>query len=492
MNDEQKAKTDTKQDEPPKSYDSQGSLVIGKKKINYKATAGWLHLYEGDKKTAELFHTYYRTTRGDVAKRPVTFVFNGGPGAASAFLHVGALGPVRTATNADGTLPAAPVRLVDNQESWLPFTDLVFVDPVGTGLSRTIKAEGVDKKADEKEDTFYWDVENDLTSLCDFISNFLSKHGRWRSPIYLAGESYGGYRTARLVRMLQEKQGVGLNGAFLISPAMEWDLLFAGRFNTLAAATRLPSLAAAARFHGRSKRAGKKEQLGNFLKRAEAYALAEYLSAFAQGPRLKAADRKAALEELSQWIGLTPEVLEAHDGRTSFMTFCRELLRDRKQVMGWYDASYAIDDPLPAAESFKGVDPTLGGIMRLYVAGANAHLRENLGLDAERKYELLSMDTNQKWQWSNKTTGDPMPAGAVEDLAVGISMNPDIKLSVVHGVYDLITPYFESKHLVEQLAQGSPIAKKIGFEVYEGGHMFYMWEKSRKAFTEDARKLIAG
>lgn len=492
MSDNDKPKTELKKDEPPKSWDSQGTLAVGKKKIDYEATAGWLHLYDGDRKRAEVFHAYYRTGRGDIAKRPLTFFFNGGPGAASAFLHVGAVGPVRVETNPNGTLQAAPVKLVDNRESWLPFTDLVFVDPVGTGLSRTLKEEGGEKKAEEKEDTFYWDVENDLTSLCDFISNFLSKHGRWRSPVYISGESYGGYRTARLVRMLQEKQGVGLSGAILVSPVFEWDALIANRFSMQAAAVRLPSFAAAARFHGRSKRAGKKEQLGAFLERAESYALAEYLPAFAQGSRLKAADRQAALAELSSWIGLSPEVLDKNDGRANFLTFCRELLRDEKKVVGWYDASYAIDDPLPAADSFKGVDPTLGGITRLYVAGANAHLRENLGVDTERKYELLNMDTNHKWQWANKATGDPVPAGATEDLAVGLTMNPAMKLCVVHGVYDLITPYFDSKYLLEQLAQGSPMAKDVDLKLYEGGHMFYMWQESRKAFADDARKLIGG
>lgn len=490
MTDKEKTASESRKDAPLKTWDSKGTLAIGRKKIAYEATAGWVHLYDGDKKKAEMFHSYYRIARTDLTKRPLTFVFNGGPGAASAFLHVGALGPVRVETNTNGTLPPAPVKLVDNRESWLPFTDLVFVDPVGTGLSRTVKDDSGEKKAEEKEDTFYWDVENDLTSLCDFIGNFLSLRGRWRSPIYITGESYGGYRAARLVRMLQEKQGVGLNGAILISPALEWDALFAGRFSTQAAATRLPSFAAAARFHGKSKRAGRKEQLHTFLGRAETYALAEYLPAFAQGARLKTADRKAALGELSAWIGLSSDLLDKHDGRASFLTFGRELLRAEKKVVGWYDASYAIDDPLPAADTFKGVDPTLGGIMRLYVAGANAQLRENLGVDIERKYELLNMDTNHKWQWANETTGDPVPAGATEDLAVGLTMNPAMKLSVVHGVYDLITPYFESKYLVEQLAQGSPMARDIGFNLYEGGHMFYMWAKSRQAFTEDARKLI--
>jgi len=265
-------------EEAAKTFDSKGSLTIGKQRIAYQATAGWQTLFKGDKKSAEMFHTYYRLGDKNAGARPVTFVFNGGPGAASAYLHVGAVGPVRVATNKDGTLPPAPAQLVSNKESWLPFTDLVFIDPIGTGLSRTIKDGGKDKDKEGKpsadDETYYWDVAKDLESLCEFISSFLSKHGRWRSPIYIAGESYGGYRSARLVRVLQEK-GVGLSGAILISPVLEWDHLFASRFNTQAAAIRLPTYAAAARFHGRSERSAAREALPTFLKRAEAYALGE-------------------------------------------------------------------------------------------------------------------------------------------------------------------------------------------------------------------------
>ncbi len=485
--------TDTKQPaanpaEPLKTYDSKGSLTVGKQRLAYQATATWLPLFVEERKKAELFHTYYRTGAKTAGERPLTFVFNGGPGAASAYLHVGAVGPVRVECNKDGTLPPAPARLVENKESWLPFTDLVFIDPIGTGLSRTVPDDKDDKKPSAGDDTYYWDVAKDLESLCEFISSFLSKHGRWRSPIYIAGESYGGYRSARLVRMLQEK-GVGLSGATLISPVLEWDNLFASRFNTLAAAIRLPSYAAAARFHGRSKQAVARESLATFLKRAETYALNDYLPAFTLGSRLAAADRKKAIADLADWTGLSPDVLERHDGRPAHLTFCRELLRDQEQVLGLYDASYATDDPLPASDSFSGVDPTLGGLDRLYVAGTNAHLRENLGVDSERQYKLLSMDVNRKWQWTNKTSGDPVPPGASDDMAVGLSMNPGMKLMIVHGLYDLITPYFDSKSFAEQLAQSSPMAGDIEFKAYEGGHMFYMWEKSRKAFTEDIRQL---
>jgi len=192
---------------------------------------------------------------------------------------------------------------------------------------------------------------------------------------------------------------------------------------------------------------------------------------------------------LSEWVGLKPEVLERHDGRPSILTFVRELLRDQEKVLGLYDASYAIDDPLPASDSFAGVDPTLGGLDRLFVGGTNAHLRENLGVDVEQQYKLLSLDVNRKWQWSNKDAGDPVPPGASEDVAVGLTMNPGMKLMVVHGLYDLVTPYLDSKHFVEQLAQSSPMAEEIAFKTYEGGHMFYMWEKSRVAFAEDVRSL---
>ncbi len=482
---------DTAADEAPKAFDSKGSLTIGKQKYAYQATAGWQSLFKAEKKSAEMFHTYYRLGQKNAATRPLTFVFNGGPGAASAYLHVGAVGPVRVESNKDGTVPPSPAKLVQNKESWLPFTDLVFIDPIGTGLSRTVPDETEDKKSKNDDETYYWDIAKDLDSICEFISGFLSKHGRWRSPIYIAGESYGGYRSARLTRILQEK-GVGLSGAILISPVLEWDHLFASRFNTQAAAIRLPTYAAAARHHGRSERTAPRESLGTFLKRAETYALGDYLTSFAMGARLSAADREKQVEILSEWIGLGPEVLERHDGRPSMMTFVRELLRDEGKVLGLYDASYAIDDPLPASDSFAGSDPTLGGLDRLYVGGTNAHLRENLGVDVERQYRLLSMDVNRKWQWSNKEAGEPMPPGGAEDVAVGLSMNPGMKLMVVHGLYDLVTPYLDSKYFVEQLAQSSPMASDVEFKTYEGGHMFYMWEKSRIAFTKDVASLYGG
>ena len=161
-------------------------------------------------------------------------------------------------------------------------------------------------------------------------------------------------------------------------------------------------------------------------------------------------------------------------------------------MVGVYDAATTSRDPLPITDSFAGVDPTLGGLNRIYAAGANAHIREGLGVESELQYELLSYAVNRRWQWRDQTTGSPVPPGATDDLAVGLAMNPSMKLMLVHGTYDLITPYFESKHLVRQLRQDSRGVSDVALRTYEGGHMFYMWERSRRAFTADAKKLITG
>jgi carboxypeptidase C (cathepsin A) len=181
--------------------------------------------------------------------------------------------------------------------------------------------------------------------------------------------------------------------------------------------------------------------------------------------------------------------LDLHDGKITFLTFCRELLRDQKKVLGWYDAAMMTEDPFPATANFEGIDPTLAGLNRVYTAGANAHIRDNLGVRSERKYELLNFEVNEKWQWRNEASGEAVPPGATDDMAAGLSMNPDMKLIIVHGLYDLVTPYFTSKFFAMHLARKSAPASKIELKNYEGGHMFYMWEKSRKAFFKDIKAL---
>lgn len=470
-------------------FKSEGSVEIAGKSVAYEAKAGWLTLYDKDEERAQIFHTYYHTAGGARADRPLTVVFNGGPGAASAYLHVGAIGPLRVKTNADGSLPPSPAQLTNNDECWLGFTDLVFIDPVGTGLShaRPKPKEGEDKdkkgggdKSDPEK--FYWDVEKDLESLCDFLDAFLSREGRWQSPIYLAGESYGGYRAGRLVRMLQEKAGIGLCGAFLISPALEWDQLFSGDFNTLTPTLLLPSLAAVAHFHGA---AGAGIDFGAFREQAEEFALKDYLGAISSG------SARRFYKKIGLTVGLPPKLIETHGGIVTMDLFIRELKKESGQVLGRYDAAMVTDDPFPASATFSGIDPTLDGMNRIFAVGANMHIRENLGVKSNNKYELLSYKVNREWQWGSSEAMSPVPPGAISDMAVAMAMNPDMKLVISHGYFDLITPYFVSEYLVRQLEQSGAKTHNLTLKHYTGGHMFYTWEASRKAFFEDVASVYA-
>ena len=243
--------------EPPAGATTTATWNGSAASLEYAASANWLVLRKKEKPAAEIFSVSYVAQPADPA-RPVMFVFNGGPGASSAFLHVGAVGPQRVDFPADGSLPAMPPHLVQNDESWLAFADLVFVDPVGTGFSRVVDDDGKPDEAkgkgkDEKngaDETEYFGQKRDLESLCEFIGRWLSGNGRWGSPVFVAGESYGGYRVARLVKMLQEDSGIGLNGAILISPALEFSALTPSDYEVLGWVDLLPTMAAAAAHHG--------------------------------------------------------------------------------------------------------------------------------------------------------------------------------------------------------------------------------------------------
>lgn len=476
---------------PTTMFESTGSVSAGGKSHSYKAKAGWLTLYEADEEKAQIFHTYYAVPTRGKKQRPLTFVFNGGPGAASAYLHVGAIGPVRVNTNPDGTLPPSPAELVNNSESWLAFTDLVFIDPVGTGLSharqssknKSEKEEGRDKSGKEAPEKAFWDVTKDLESLCEFIDAFLSREDRWASPIYVAGESYGGYRAGRMALMLQQQAGVGLSGVFLISPAIEWDYLFAGNYNSLVPALLLPSMALAAHHHGK---AGEGRSQASFKKAAETFAVTDYISAITAGTGKKMA------KEVAEYVGLSPKVLEASGSYLNLETFIRELKKKEGEVLGRYDAIMTTPDPFPSSPNFEGVDPTLDGMNRIFTTAANLHIRQNLGVESNNKYELLSYKVNQAWEWSDKTNGWSQPKGAMGDVASALSMNPEMKVIISHGYYDLITPYFVSDYLAGQIRQQGSPTDNLTLKHYPGGHMFYTWEKSRKLFFKDVMAVYNG
>jgi carboxypeptidase C (cathepsin A) len=493
-------RADSKLDhEPPRGAASAGRW----NDISYAATAQWLVLRKKEKPSAELFSVAY-VAEGSDLDRPVTFVFNGGPGASSAYLHVGAVGPQRVDFPADGTLPAMPPRLVQNDESWLAFSDLVFVDPVGTGFSRIIEKDGKKKDDDKKETSAetsgvaqepdpneYFGYKRDLESLSEFIGRWLSSNRRWGSPVFIAGESYGGYRVGRLVRILQETAGIGLNGAILISPAFEFGGLSSGDYDVLQWVDRLPTMAGAAAHHGRSRAFGSDSQLDDVRRAAEVFGTSDYVEFLTRGASMPAAERDRVLSRVADLIGLPVELVTRAEGRIPINVFARELLRDERKVLGLYDATITATDPFPDREPFGGPDPTLAGIAPAYTMAINRQLRSEIGVETDREYTLLSYEVNQEWKDDDKRHFFVPPVGATDDFRYGMALNPHVKSFIAHGHFDLVTPYYASDRLRNLMRLEPAIADRVTVRHFGGGHMFYAWEESRRAFTDAISEFFA-
>jgi carboxypeptidase C (cathepsin A) len=452
----------------------------------------WIVLRKKEKPAADIFHTYYRLADAP-APRPITFVFNGGPGAASAYLHIGGLGPQRVEFAAHGEVPPPPVRLVNNAESWIAFTDLIFIDPVGTGFSRVITSEAkpgdkdkpdAEKTLDEKE---FFGLNRDLESLGEFIERFLSKHKLWNVPVYIAGESYGGFRTAKLARRLQEKHGIGLSAAIAISPALEWALLNESDYDVLRYMDTFCVMALAASFHKRSRVFSGDEPIEIQRKGIETFATRELAHALLVGTAHDPVELARVFARAADFLGLPEELVARAHGRISFWRFAREVLRAEQKVVGFYDATITGIDPFPDREALEGPDPTFAGIERMFASGINHMLRSVIGIESERRYELLSMDVNRAWKVDEERHALDGPAGATDDLRFAMSMNPDMTVLIAHGYYDMVTPYFSSERLVEQMKLLPEQRAKLFIRHFGGGHMFYTWDESRKSFRDWAK-----
>jgi carboxypeptidase C (cathepsin A) len=482
--------------QPPSGAETTGTWTGGTTPIEYTATGKWIVLRKKEKPAAEIFSVSYVAKNGD-DDRPVTFVFNGGPGASSAYLHLGVVGPKRVDFPPDGTLPELPPRLVENEASWIGFTDLVFVDPVGTGFSRIIEIEKKDDNKEKKEEAAdpkeYFGQKRDLESLSEFMSRWLSEHGRWGSPVFIAGESYGGYRVGRMMRMLQEATGIGLNGAILISPALEITPLSPTDYDAASWIDRLPTMAAAAAHHGRSRAFPAGTPLDEVLREAEAFATGEYGTFLARGASMPEDERTGVLSRLADLVGLPLDLVTRADGRVSIRTFTRELLRDDRKVLGLYDATITATDPFPDRDPFEGPDPTLSGIGPAYTMGINRLLRSEIGVETEREYTVLNYETFLAW----RNDGDQqhfftLPVGAADDFRYGMSLNPHLKAFITHGRYDLVTPYFASDRLRNLMRLDPEMVDRLTVHHFGGGHMFYAWETSRREFTAAIADFVAG
>lgn len=468
----------------------------------YQATCDWITLKKDEKPAAKIFYTYYQKLddkKQPIEDRPVCFAFNGGPGAASVFLHMGGLGPKRVVFSEEGGTPAGPSKFVDNENSWLEFTDLVFVDPVGTGFSHFVKGEDkkekeakseVPKESEKEDENQYFAIQKDLESLGEFVQRFLSLYKIWGDPVFIAGESYGGYRVAKLAKQLQESNGITLSGAILISPALEWYFLEKSDYDVLGWANALPSMAVSAHFHGKGKALPSNEPWEKVMPLAEKYCDEKLIPFLAKGSSCTPEERSEVLSELSDLTGLKRSQLDDLHGRVSMDKFARELLKEDKLFLDLYDATIKGHDPFPHRDNYEGPIPCLSNFKRLFSGAMNRFLRKEMELDTEREYVILSLKVNEAWKNDLKKHVFENQVGSSDDLRYAMALNPGLKVYLTHGVYDLVTPYYASNRIANLMNLSPEIKENLTVKHYQGGHMFYSWEGSHQEFYRDMKQFF--
>ncbi len=457
----------------PPTATTHHSIRVADKTLNYTAEAGSIPLpgAAGGKPTAEIFYVAYAREPLD-AKRPITFVFNGGPGAAAAYLHLGGIGPRAVEVDDNGEFRGPPPRLLDNPNTWLDMTDLVFVDPVGTGYSRV---------TDPKDEEKFWGVEQDTDALVDFVRLYLIQAGRMVSPVFLVGESYGGFRAAALTHKLQKTGGISPSGMVLISPALDFALLNGEDYDPLTWALTLPSFAAV---NLESKGVIGREALGLALKDAEHYALSDYLVALASGSE---AGGKLASAKVAELTGLPPDLVERRLARISPSLFIKEFDHAHGQVLSRYDGTVSGPDPSPSSAGPNGPDPVLDATAPLWTSAFIQYAGSELQFHTNAPYRLLNREVRSKWDFGTSPTRQGY-AGVIEDLQEARALNPSLQVLIAKGYTDLITPYLATTFLVNQLP---PLTGAAPIEIkdYLGGHMLYMRPATRAALKEDAKAM---
>ena len=459
--------------------------TIGGREIAYTATCGTLVLREesqkegraeGDKARATVFFVAYTLDGAEPGSRPVTFSFNGGPGSSSVWLHLGLAGPKRVLLDDEGRAPEPPGRLVPNEFSLLDRTDLVFIDPVGTGYSRMAEGEKVDE---------YHEYKRDLESVGEFIRLWTTRYARWSSPKYLIGESYGTTRASGLAGHLLERYGMYLNGLMLVSCALDFALLRFDPGNDLPPVLFLPTYAATAWYHRRLPPELQARPLGALLEEVQAFAAGEYAAALFLGARLPAARRAEIARRVAAYSGLSTDYVERTNLRVQIHRFCKELLRDRGLTVGRLDSRFTGTDR-DAAGELGEYDPGFSAIFGAYGAAMNDYVRRDLAFESDATYEVLKgLYLNWGWkEFANKY------ANVGETLRKAMSMNPAMRVLVANGYYDLATPHFASDYTFDHLALAEPLRANLTVSYYEAGHMMYAHRPSLEALAARLREFI--
>lgn len=451
--------------------------------LAYTATTGRMVLreevfedgtFQGNKPKAEVFLTAYVADSADSASRPVTFAFNGGPGASSTWLHLGLLGPRRVVSGDAGDLAAPPYELADNAETLLAHSDLVFIDPVSTGYSRAVEG---GTPGD------FHGYQRDIESVGEIIRLWTTRNGRWLSPKFIAGESYGTIRAAALAEHLQERYGWYPNGLLLISSVLDMGTIRFSAGNDLPYSLYLPTYAAIAHYHGKHG----DRPLREVLEDAEDFAARDYPWALARGARLSESERADIVRRTAALIGLSEDYVDRANLRVEHLRFFTELLRDRRLTVGRMDGRFTGWEPDAVGERLTD-DPSISGIRGAYSAAFNHYVRQELGYFNDLPYEVLSRRVNP---WSYKEF-EGQSVSAADKLSTAMRTNPHLRVHVACGYTDGATPYYAAEHTLAQLEIPDQLRSNLDVKYYDAGHMMYVHEASRVRQSADLAAFVSG
>ncbi|MEK9869542.1 MAG: peptidase S10 [Gammaproteobacteria bacterium] len=466
---------------------SKHSLRLRGKEIKYTATVGTMVLKEevdkqGHKPRAEMFFIAF-TRDGVKSRRPLTFSFNGGPGSSSVWMLLGLLGPKRVPLSVDDAVMtnrlAPPYQVENNEFTLLEETDLVFIDPIGTGYSRPLSGE--DNDPDE-----FFSFRRDLDSVGEFIRLYTSRNQRWRSPKYLIGESYGTTRAAGLSGYLQDQFGLYLNGIMLVSAVLNFQTILFHPGNELPFVVYVPSYAMTARYHGKLASRYQKMEAQQFLNEVRAFTEDEYLPALHKGSALSARQQKNVAEKLAGYIGVTPDYVLRNNLRVPIMRFAKEILRSEGKSVGRFDSRITGVDVDDAAENFER-DPSFDVVQGVYSACLNDYVRRELRFESDLPYEILSFKVFPKWKYDEFQNNF---VNVAETLRGAMMKNPHLKLFVANGIYDLATPFYATEYTMNHLGLRDDVDKNVTMAYYDAGHMMYTHKPSLKALSADLKKFI--
>jgi carboxypeptidase C (cathepsin A) len=458
-------------DATPKEESSvtEHTIQIGGQTISYKATASTTLLKnDKDEPIALMYSTaYVRNDVKDESQRPIAFIYNGGPGSASVWLHMGAFGPRRVVTENAAPTGPGPYQIVDNADSLLDKTDMVFTDPIGTGFSHVVG------KGENKD---FWGVDEDAHSLAKFIQIYISRNGRWNSPKFLIGESYGTFRSVALGNYLQDHDGIYINGIVLISSVLDLSTLEFAIGDDRSYVFYLPSYAAAAWYYKTLK--NRPDDLDAFLKQARDFAANEYATALMKGSNITDAEKAGIANRLSDFTGISADYFIKANLRVNLAQFEAELQRSRGLVVGRYDSRYSGPMPDLIAE-YAPYDPSFSAVSGAFTSAINAYLRQDLKFNPEMTYQVLPGEISEHWDWKHNASPDSFPGAPSvdQDLVSAFFDNTHLRVQVENGFFDMATPFFATEYTMDHLGLPPDLRSRIGFKYYQSGHMIYLNEK---------------